>query len=92
MKKKIGTALVMAFSAGIGGVCGYLAMYYVDRIFGDGLGMGQLCLLFGALLGEKNKEQAEKYKNLFEKRAKSYPYPSEIQTERELMEIAGTFV
>ncbi len=50
MKKKIGTALVMAFSAGIGGVCGYLAMRFVDRYIGDGLGAGAMCLLFGALL------------------------------------------
>lgn len=50
MKKKIGTVLVMAFSAGIGWACGYLAMRYMDRIFGDGLGFGPMCLLFGTLL------------------------------------------
>ena len=43
-----------------------------------------------ALLGEKDRTKADKIKQLFEKRAKTYPYPCEIQSERELMEKAKT--
>lgn len=42
------------------------------------------------LLGEQDMVKAEKFKALFEKCAKTYPYPSDIQSERELMEIAET--
>ena len=41
-----------------------------------------------ALLGEKNEEKAEIIKAQFEKRAKTYPYQNEMQSERELMAIA----
>lgn len=41
-----------------------------------------------ALLGEKNKPKAESIKIRFEECAKTYPYPGDIQSERELMEIA----
>lgn len=41
-----------------------------------------------ALLFKKDAVKAEKVKKQFEKCAKSYPYPNEIQSERELMEIA----
>ena len=41
-----------------------------------------------ALLWEKDLEKAEKIKERFEKCAKTYPYPSDIQSERELIEIA----
>lgn len=41
-----------------------------------------------ALLAEKNTEKAEKIKLRFEKCAKSYPYSSDVQSERELIEIA----
>lgn len=40
-----------------------------------------------ALLWEKDLEKAEKIKERFEKCAKTYPYPSDIQSERELIEI-----
>lgn len=40
------------------------------------------------LLWEKDLEKAEKIKERFEKCAKTYPYPSDIQSERELIEIA----
>lgn len=40
------------------------------------------------LLAERNSEKAASVKEQFEKYAKSYPYPHEIQAERELMEIA----
>ncbi len=43
-----------------------------------------------ALLFEKDGEKAAKLKAQFEKRAKSYPYPNEIQSERELIEIADS--
>lgn len=41
-----------------------------------------------ALLGEGDKEKAGKIKEKFEKCAKTYPYPTDIQSERELMEFA----
>lgn len=41
-----------------------------------------------ALIGEKDTAKADKFKEQFEKRAKSYPYENEVQSERELMEIA----
>lgn len=41
-----------------------------------------------ALLGEKDNAKAEGYLELFEKTSRTYPYPSEIQAERELIEIA----
>lgn len=41
-----------------------------------------------ALLGEKNPGKAEKVKASFEKCAKTYPYPNDIQSERELMALA----
>ena len=41
-----------------------------------------------ALLTEKDAIKAEKIRTRFEKSAKRYPYPSEVQSERELMEIA----
>lgn len=40
-----------------------------------------------ALLAEKNQGKAESMVKVFEKCAKSYPYPSDIQSERELLEI-----
>lgn len=40
-----------------------------------------------ALLHDKDIIKAEKCKVLFEKCAKTYPYPNDIQSERELMEI-----
>ena len=39
-----------------------------------------------ALLAERDGEKARKIKDQFEKCAKSYPYPSDIASERELME------
>lgn len=41
-----------------------------------------------ALLYEKDPAEAEKVKGRFEKCAKTYPYPNDIQSERELMELA----
>ena len=41
-----------------------------------------------ALLFEKDNEKAEKIKNEFKKVEKTYPYPCEIESERELMKIA----
>ena len=41
-----------------------------------------------ALLGEKDIDKAQKIKEQFEKCAKTYPYPSDIASERELMAIA----
>lgn len=41
-----------------------------------------------ALLGEQDTAKAEKIKALFEKCATTYPYPNEVQSEHELMEIA----
>ena len=41
-----------------------------------------------ALLCEKNIVKANKVKNQFEKCAKTYPYQNDVQSERELMEIA----
>ncbi len=41
-----------------------------------------------ALLAEKNVDKAESIKASFEKRATTYPYSSDIESERELMEIA----
>ena len=40
-----------------------------------------------ALLAEKDREKAAKIKTRFEKRAETYPYPCDIQSERELIEI-----
>ena len=40
------------------------------------------------LLHDSNKEEAEKLRGEFEKRAKSYPYKSDIESERELMDVA----
>lgn len=40
-----------------------------------------------ALLAEKDREKAENIREQFEKMAKKYPYPVDIQTERELMEL-----
>ena len=40
-----------------------------------------------ALLCEKNAEKAESILKRFEKTAQTYPYPSEIQGERELMDL-----
>ncbi len=42
-----------------------------------------------ALLSEKNEEKARETEERFEKSAGSYPYPNEIEAERELMEIAN---
>ena len=41
-----------------------------------------------ALLSEKNEEKARETEERFEKSAGSYPYPNEIETERELLAIA----
>lgn len=41
-----------------------------------------------ALLADRDMEAAEKLRRQFEKRAKSYPYPADMQSERELMDIA----
>lgn len=41
-----------------------------------------------ALLGEQDSEKAGKWKMQFEKTARTHPYPSDIQSERELMELA----
>ena len=41
-----------------------------------------------ALLSEKNPEKAETLKNELEKVARTYPYPHEIDSERELLRIA----
>ena len=41
-----------------------------------------------ALLHDKERENAEKIKTLFEKCAKSYPYQNDVESERELMKIA----
>ena len=42
-----------------------------------------------AIFAEKNSEKAAKAMKLFEKVAKTYPYPNDINSERELIEIAG---
>lgn len=42
-----------------------------------------------ALLQDKNLQQAEKIRALFEARAVKHPYPSEIQSEHELMALAA---
>ena len=41
-----------------------------------------------ALLYKNDKAKAETIKAQFEKRAKTYPYPHEIDSERELMMLA----
>ena len=41
-----------------------------------------------ALLGERDAAKAKACLELFEKIARTYPYPSEVQSERELIEIA----
>ena len=41
-----------------------------------------------ALLHENDKAKAETIKAQFEKRAKTYPYPHEIDSERDLMKLA----
>lgn len=41
-----------------------------------------------ALRYENNAEKAKKIKERFEKCARAYPYPGEVQAERELMELA----
>jgi len=41
-----------------------------------------------ALLCENDTAKAEKIRKQFENIAKTYPYPNDIQAERELMEIA----
>lgn len=41
-----------------------------------------------ALIRDKDEKEAEKIKQNFEKRAKSYPYPQEIETERAMMRAA----
>ena len=41
-----------------------------------------------ALLAERNEKNAGKYKALFEKTARRHPYQAEIESERELVEIA----
>ena len=41
-----------------------------------------------SLLALKDETSAKKARALFEKVAKTYPYPSDIQSERELIEIA----
>ena len=41
-----------------------------------------------ALLSEKNEEKAREIEERFEKSAGSYPYPNEIEAERELLAIA----
>ena len=43
-----------------------------------------------ALLAEKNHEKAEEISWQFEKQAEVYPYPQEILSERELMDIAAS--
>ena len=40
------------------------------------------------LLGENNTEEAEKYKKMFEEVSRTYPYQTDICSERELMELA----
>lgn len=42
-----------------------------------------------AILGENDAEKAEKIRIQFEKVAKKYPYPGDVQSERELMELAA---
>ena len=42
-----------------------------------------------AVLEEKNASKAETIKGDFDKAAKSYPYPHEIESERELMRVVG---
>lgn len=39
-----------------------------------------------AVLAEKNMEKAKQLQILFDKTAKTYPYPSDVQSERELMQ------
>lgn len=41
-----------------------------------------------ALLAEKDERKAEGLRQRFDKYARSYPYPSEVQGERELIEVA----
>ena len=41
-----------------------------------------------ALLAEKDPEKAQKVVEMFEKTARTYPNPNEIEIERELMETA----
>jgi hypothetical protein len=41
-----------------------------------------------ALLFEKDTLKAEKSQKEFDKVAKTYPYPQEVESERELMQIA----
>ena len=42
-----------------------------------------------ALLAEKDPEKAGSYLRAFDKTAKTYPYPSDIEGERELLELAS---
>jgi hypothetical protein len=41
-----------------------------------------------ALLADKDKEKAEKVRKEFDRYAARYPYPSEIEAEREYMKLA----
>lgn len=44
-----------------------------------------------ALIVEKDTVRADKYKELFEKISKTYPYPNEIETELKLMKIMDSY-
>ena len=44
-----------------------------------------------ALLMDKDKKTADNYLKLFRKRRKTYPYPSDMKSERELISIATNF-
>lgn len=41
-----------------------------------------------ALLAERNIQKAEKIRLEFEKNAEKYPYPSDVESEREFIKIA----
>ena len=41
-----------------------------------------------ALLGERDQEKAASRLEQFTKRAKTYPYPCEVESEQELIELA----
>ena len=44
-----------------------------------------------ALLSEQDGKEAKRIEGMFEKCAETYPYPNDIQVERELMEIARRY-
>lgn len=80
--------LVSLFFLILGGVCGFLDAHYLSTLWEEKLSLGSFLFTIAFFLAEKDTEKADALWLQFQRCIRSYPYPADIESEQELIDIA----